>query len=308
MKRLVVFFATASLCQSCASPVIETTTDRNAKSDAPMIGYYLPKAEIPVTVTLDGKKQSLVLTYSATPKIVLDTKNKYFIRFNHEPLSSDQFTVSAPEGLLEKVSTTTSDNTVAAIEGVNTIISKSKDLKTESNSPEFMAAGAEKIKKCAGSKSSMKIDFSQKTQSNKKSVEKTEECDIEIHATIEADKTGNLFSSSDIPTSDMNRKCKNCLFFRVNQLYKITITASFPKEKSSDQAVIEDSFTVMAPDMDTIAYAQFKRHPFVESSQTLEFNKGVLKGISVNRPSEVVGFLKVPAAGLATAIAIKSLD
>ncbi|MGV1769099.1 hypothetical protein ACQZ6B_02875 [Agrobacterium vitis] len=310
MKRFVAFFATALLCQSCASPVIETTTERISKSDAPVLGYYLPKAVIPITVSLDGLKKALVVSYSSTPNIVPDLKNKYFIRFNHEPLSSDQFTVSAPDGLLEKVSTTASDNTAVAIEGINTVLENYKKIETAMSAQGFDGEDNKSDDElCNGAKAILTLDFTNPKSPQTEDLNKIVNCSFKATLHIDPASSENLFPASAKTEIQAKTDCPNCLFFRVSRPYRVKLHVYLVKGSVPDpQYRIDNSFTVMAPDMDTIAYAQFKRHPFVESSQTLEFNKGVLKGINVNRPSDVVGFLKVPAAGLATAIAIKSLD
>ncbi|MUZ74218.1 hypothetical protein GOZ90_16135 [Agrobacterium vitis] len=313
MKRLVAFFATAVICQSCASSVIETTKDRNKKSDAPLMGYYLPKAQIPVTATFDGEKNSLTLSYSSTPNIVPDIRDRYYIRFHHEVLSSDQLTVSAPDGLLEKVSTTTSDNTSATIEGLNTVLEKSEKLnKLRINNSDVIQQIISELNKepkpCAGAQSIFNIDFIKPEQPERQDITEIPGCKLVVTASLTAlGNAEDLFPTLSETEAEAAKKCPNCLYFRTSRAYKVSLRAHLEQGKNISHQ-IKNSFTVMAPDLNTLAYVQFKRHPFVDSNQSLEFNKGVLKGISVSRPSEAVGFLKLPAAGLATAIAIKSLD
>ena len=110
----------------CAGPSIQTIHP-NAyvpeQFDGALIDYALPKAEQPVKAQYDAKSALLLLTFDGL-NTVADSQNVYTLAYNHAGLSTDEVEIQLEGGMLKIVSSSTKDQTIEAIQGINAILSQ----------------------------------------------------------------------------------------------------------------------------------------------------------------------------------------
>jgi hypothetical protein len=93
--------------------------------DGAYVSYFLPRGELPITVSFDGKTTGM-LSLSAGPiSIVPDFSRHYHVVYNHADLSTDEISITTEaNGLLKEVSSKTTDQTVQLVQQVNAILSQ----------------------------------------------------------------------------------------------------------------------------------------------------------------------------------------
>ncbi|QRM45846.1 hypothetical protein [Rhizobium sp. BG4] len=319
MKRLVTAtMAILPVLSGCGGTVIESSPDRIEKTEqrdkAPM-GYYLPRAEIPMTVTYVESKRAIAVAYEQTPKILPDTSfGPLYLYYHHQGLSSEKVTLSVgQDGLLKKVSSTSVGQTAEAIKGVNDIITQVSNLRAAmhiaSNPPV-------KTPTCEGvsAKITIRIDPSRKTAETQP-LTQVDGCKFSASQTVtpvdgEPSSAESALLANAEPLAGagaLKKKCAGKVCFRTQRAYKVRSTISFSGPAGDAELKISD-FIVMAPDPSLIGFIQFDRGVFASKTMTAEFTDGVLTSFSADNASEIVGFLAVPAAALTTATLISKLN
>ncbi|MGO7754675.1 hypothetical protein ACC817_08320 [Rhizobium ruizarguesonis] len=318
MKRLVrAMIGLLPILSGCGGTVIESSPTRMAKTEqrdkAPM-GYFLPRAEIPMTVTFVETKGAIVLAYDQAPKIVPDTDfGPLYLYYNHAGLSSEKVTLAVgQDGLLKKVSSTSVGQTAEAIKGVNDIITQVSNLRAAAGFVEPPAATS----KCEGvsARITVRIDPSEKA-AKVQPLTQVEGCRFTASQTItpvdgRPGSPENALLATAVPlgsSAELNDKCAGKVCFRTQRAYKVQVTIRFWGATGNPSLKVND-FVVMAPDPSLIGFIQFDRGVFASKTMTAEFTDGILTSFSADNASEIVGFLAVPAAALTTATLISKLN
>jgi hypothetical protein len=105
------------------------------------------------------------------------------------------------------------------------------------------------------------------------------------------------------PTEDY---CNYAVCFRLTAGYNVRITArvvdSTGAPVGSSQTITQQVIGAAPCD---VGYVHFNRRPFTANTTQISFTNGLVSEFKASDPSEVVGFLAVPTAALATAAIIK---
>lgn len=317
MKRLVgAMIGLLPVLSGCGGTVIESSPARMAETEqrdkAPM-GYYLPRAEIPITVTFVETKRAISVTYEQTPRIVPDTDfGPLYLYYKHAGLSSEKVSLSVgQDGLLKKVSSTSVGQTAEAIKGVNDIITQISNLRAATAN-----IAVADTPKCEGVSARIIIDINPARKAAKvQPLTKVEGCNFTASQTITAvdgrpGSAENALLATAVPLrspAELQEKCAGKVCFRTQRAYRVQTTISFSGSDINDSLKVGD-FVVMAPDPSLIGFIQFDRGVFASKTMTAEFTDGILTSFSADNASEIVGFLAVPAAALTTATLITKLN
>ncbi|MGO8149682.1 hypothetical protein [Rhizobium leguminosarum] len=318
MKRLVrATIGLLPILSGCGGTVIESSPARMAETEqrdkAPM-GYYLPRAEIPITVTFVETKRALMVTYDQIPKMVADTKfGPLYLYYKHAGLSSEKVSLSVgQDGLLKKVSSTSVGQTAEAIKGLNDIITQVSNLRAASANIETLATAP----KCEGVSARITVDINPLQKIAKvQPLTQVEGCRFTASQKItpvdaRPGSPENALLATAVPlgsSAELKDQCAGKVCFRTQRAYRVQTTISFSGSDIHDSLTVGD-FVVMAPDPSLIGFIQFDRGVFASKTMTAEFTDGILTSFSADNASEIVGFLAVPAAALTTATLITKLN
>lgn len=318
MKRLVrAMIGLLPILSSCGGTVIEsspTPMERTDQRDKAPMGYYLPRAEIPMIVTFIESKGAIILAYDQTPKIVPDTDfGPLYLYYKHAGLSSENVTLSVgQDGLLKKVSSTSVGQTVEAIKGVNDIITQVSNLRAAASHAEPLAA----TPKCEGVSARITVGINPRQKAAKvQPLTQVEGCRFTASQTItpvdgRPGSAENALLATAVPlrnSTELKDKCAGKVCFRTQRAYRVQTTITFSGSGVNNSLKVGD-FVVMAPDPSLIGFIQFDRGVFASKTMTAEFTDGILTSFSADNASEIVGFLAVPAAALTTATLISKLN
>jgi hypothetical protein len=90
------------------------------------------------------------------------------------------------------------------------------------------------------------------------------------------------------------------VYFRAPKTYEVKLSLNVRGD-----AIDPIIMTLSAPDTKTLGYLRFPRGVFANRSLSVTFSNGMVSSQEFSRDSELIGFLAIPAAGLATAALIK---
>lgn len=306
--------AVAFALSACGGTVIESSSERRASEDftKAALGYYLPKAVIPIAVEVKGN--AVAVAYDTVPKLVPDTRfGPYYLYYSHQGLSTETVAMSVGRnGLLQKVSSTSVGQTAEAIKGVNEIITQAAALRAATHGllpPPAEAGKPAAPQPCNGVSTvfTLEIGPSETIIDPKKHKVKQDDCTIRIEPTLHAAGRAPLLASARSANANVDDQCKGMVCFRVQKAYTFAATVTVTGPGYRGETTINE-FALMAPDPALVGFIRFDRGVFASRSATAEFSDGVLTSFSASNASELVGFLAVPAAALTTATLIRKWD
>lgn len=305
--------AVAFLLSGCGGTVIESSSERQAPQDfsKAALGYYLPKAVIPIAVEVKGN--AVAVAYDPIPKLVPDTRyGPYYLYYNHQGLSTETVAISVGRnGLLQKVSSTSAGQTAEAIKGVNDIITQAAAFRAATKAL-VSPPDAEKAPPppCDGMSAvfTLEIGPNDTIIDPKNNKAEQDKCMIRITPALRTAGHAPLLANAEHARASFDDQCKGMVCFRVQKAYTFgaTVTVTGPSGYVGKTTIEE--FTLMAPDPALVGFIKFDRGVFASRSATAEFSDGVLTSFSASNASELVGFLAVPAAALTTATLIRKWD
>ncbi|MGV1785847.1 MULTISPECIES: hypothetical protein [Agrobacterium] len=297
IKIIGAMMASAMLVTACGGPIVEALTVEQATRSAPGDGafqrYFLPKGELDVTVAYNGDS-GFQLEYAKTVVADLDHP-PYYIRFLHDGLGKETATISVDPNtqLLTTVKSQGTQQFKELIEAGNAILKGMKDLR------DTLTHALEK--NCSGIKSLLKFDIL--TRDDIKPVEQPIAvkggCKFNARlSVVDVDKYPSVVASQSIAQGQTSPG--GVVYFRAPRTYELTLTLDVNGDANGPAKM-----TVSAPDTKTLGYLRFPRGVFASRSLSVTFSNGMVSSQEFSRDSELIGFLAIPAAGLATAALIK---
>jgi hypothetical protein len=235
------------------------------------VGYFLPKGLIRVKLTPSQDSYDLTIESLFVP----DPDFFYTLAYDPSAWADDSIKVTLSENsLISTIEVTTEDKTSAIVEKVIGIV---KDVVKSVSLPVPGAAVAkgERVKVLA-------ITFDpNKPEDIREVTNKLEENGISIKITSLKGK-----GVAGTTTYQDNLFLKgNSIYYRPLVPYKITLEA---------QDVIKSEIFYL-PNGAPILSMDINRAPFIKKTTKLSFTNGILTSVEINKPSEVLGGLEIPA-------------
>lgn len=288
----------------CANNVIETLDKDaaiNERFDGAFLDYFFARAEITATASFDKDTQSLSISLSQDIKALPDFEHRHTLSYSHAALSSDEIDIQLDNGLLKKVSSTTSDQTVAVVQGINALLTQASALDAALKTTTTVKKGDEARPIICDS--NMKVNATKDINyGTLRLVEEKGSKNCKINLTISANQNATLnamgYPKSNVDTPSENI-CDHAVCFRLSGGYTIVANAEITDKNGniiSGNTIksVSTKAYVVAPITDRVGFVRFERRRFVSNSTTLTFSNGVLTGFSAKDPSELVGFLTLP--------------
>jgi len=284
-------FAVAALAVSCSLPVTVEKIERDQQYFAG-INYFLPKGIVDLTiksnstVDKDGKPTgNLAVSLSIDAvKYVPDPLYHYSVSINHDSFYDDDISVAVDEkGLLKSVNSITSDRTADIIQK---IAEAPKDILTVK-----LLTDKPRITK-------FDIKFSLDPESA------TDRARLNQHLSrIDPRIQFRAQPVVAIPSSQSRHHpdCGIHVCFRTAMPYALEL---FTVE-GSDIVVVARQIAVL-PNRHVVGQIPITRAPFVKKEFKLAFTNGMLTSVSLNNPSEVLGFVQIPITVAKAIVSIPS--
>ena len=272
MKRswsLIAILMIAVSFSGCSLAVLESSHSPNGQVSQPgSIGYFLPKGLVHFSVT---GSQAQGWTIVASSKIVPDRGQFYTLTYNASPLSDDQVKINvSTEGLLESIDVTVADKT-------GDIIVKLAQLAKEA--AKLSALGLEGR---APKPKELVLDQDIDPDNSEELKNLNEKLKIfGLKAII--DPLGHDMQINSGPRENRG------VYYRPLIPYRVTISTLEGAEKmvcKSEILSLPNGAPIMAVDV--------TRACLVTKVTKLTFDKGTLKAVDINKPSEVSALVDIP--------------
>jgi len=288
----------------CAGPVIKTV-DKGAsypdRFDGALINYFLARGEITATASYSKESKLLTVTLGDQIKAIPDFNHRHTLAYAHGALSTDEIAIELDNGLLKKVSSTSTDQTVDAVKAINALMTQTASTlaafaQTTTSAPRAAARTAAAT--CEGDMKSTAIKdvtFNAATRLSRDKIT-SDQCYIDISVTVTPRGVLGLAGfpqgSNDTPSEDI---CNEAVCFRMTGAYTVTATAVIRNASAADQGQAQKATAdILAPHATNVGFVRFDRRRFVANTTTVTFSNGMVSGFAAKDPSEVVGFLTLP--------------
>ena len=110
-------------------------------------------------------------------------------------------------------------------------------------------------------------------------------------------------ASAATKQNDPPNAARDGIFYRPALPYIITFKTKDEKKAKESVRTVQ---TIYLPNAAPILALDIKRPSFVKSTQTIEFENGLLKSWSITKPSEALGFVSIPVGAVKSIAAIPS--
>jgi hypothetical protein len=279
-----------------------------------MISYAFARGEVTITASY-SKDTQLVSIATPTFAALPDLHHVHTLVYRHSQLSRDQPDIQLDSGgLLKSVSTTTTDQTVAAIQNLNSLLTQigttqvalSKSLLSVAKEPPPQPS----LNDCKYNLQTTVIadvTYNHKTTSLPRPLP-TNQCYLELDVDIDLPKaTFGLVGFPNLGDDSITEDfCNQAVCFRLTGAYVLHITATlYDTDHKTPLQSATLKYQVLAPQLDTIGFVRFKRRLFVTNMTTVNFVNGMVSEFKSDDPSEVAGVFTLPVAVLQTAAIIK---
>jgi hypothetical protein len=271
----------------CAKTSIESLLIESGTNVGSGIIYSLPRGLLKISVKRASDKQ---VTFKATPLIVPDEENRYSVRFRPLANANDTFDIAVDnKGLLVGGSVTNEDKTPEIIQEIVDIATQIEQaFRTERESDgEDRSFVVESI-----------FDpFDEKAVSSfNKQLRDLSGSQLKIYVAVNSD---HVFRDTDSNHKINFVECSKSLCFRIPTALQITL--KYSNEKESDIA----SEVVVLPDPMFLGGIDIARAACVKKTTALTFNDGMLTKHRIEKPSELLGCLKIPSTIVGALIGLK---
>lgn len=274
--------------------------------DGALISYALASGEVQFSATYTAKDQIVTLTSDQQVKAVPDFNHEHILAYSHRDLSSDDVSVDLDGALLQQVSSTTEDKSVATIQAVNELLTQAAATRKAIETIKYRRPEeAEKPPACTDMKVSRDINVTYRTQLK----EVTQQVSAagsgcELHITIRASEPVHTLGVYGFPNDQRDNpteeRCDHAVCFRLAGKYHITATAE-AKQPGKTPTKTTMEFDVLAPRPDQIGFVRFNRRAFVKNTTTIQWKNGIVSHFAATNPSEVLGSISLPTALFGTA-------
>jgi hypothetical protein len=312
-STVIGWIAFASLLAACGPSIVtaNSTDDLRQPIDGAYMSYAFARAEMSVSASF--KSQALTIS---TPTITAfpDLKHVHTLVYRHSPIAIDQPDIQLDGVLLKQVSSSTQDQSATAITAANTLLTQVAATQLALAGPAAVAralvpgpGGPAPTPTCPDDIQVTRIaDITLGTSQNQVVQQGSPKCkvilDIKNSGPI---KTFMMIGYPRAGDENLTESyCDEAICFRLTAAYRITIAATLLDQNGHavpGQPSVQTVQQVLAPRDDAICFVRFNRRAFSLNSTSLSFTNGMVSEFKSNDPSEVVGFLAVPAAALATA-------
>lgn len=318
------------LLLGCAGPVVQTL-NKNAplpeNSDSAILSYAFAKGVLSVTAQYDKDKAFWI---SSDPNITAlpDLNHVHKLTYQHAGLSTDQVEIQLSNGILQKISSTSNDQTIDTVKALNALLTQvgvAKPTLQKLMVKEILRGGepspppSSDVSNCQDKFSvTQVVDITNRQLLDSPEIRLAGKCYITLKVepprlTRVFDVTGYPENQLDNPTEDF---CDQAVCFRPTGAYTLNVTAqiflngkdkvavTIKDEKGNPkEAKLNTTIQVLAPSGGTrIGFVRFNRRAFVENSTTLTFNSGMLTGFQSKNPSEIAGFFSLPTEVLKSVV------
>lgn len=310
----------ALLLAGCGQSIRTLNADdaRHGPPNGALMSYAFARAELTFNASFTAK--SGLLTISADPiKALPDFAHQHELSYSHGALSTDDVAISLDNGMLKKISSTTTDQTVDAVKAANALLTQVAATQTALSAPSAhkLVAETPTYKNPCGNAEDIKVsrtvdvtyDDRGKLIIQQASSTCTIRLDIELVKLITTLGIAGSPRESDEPSTE--NICNEAVCFRLAGAYRIKATATLINSATGDVVKMPDNKTpiaatadiqVMAPQRDAVGFVRFNRHAFVANSTSVSFTNGIVSDFTAKDPSEIVGFLSLPTELLKTVV------
>jgi hypothetical protein len=280
--------------------------------DGAQMNYAFARTELSVSATY---KAGAALTIAApTTAGMPDFGHVHTLVYKHNPLSFDAPDVMLDGVLLKQVSSTTTDQTSAAMTAVNSLLTQAIATQTALNGAATKPpAKADLVAPTVTGTCDSDLQVSRvRDLTNEVSrpiviQQASPKCGLDLTIAAQPTRIFGLYGyTRDDDRGPTEELCNNAVCFRLTAGYDVTITANVI-DKSTAKIVATSQVTtqVLGASRYHVGYVHFNRRPFTANMTQLSFTSGLVSEFKASDPSEVVGFLAVPTAALATAAILK---
>lgn len=270
--------ASFALLAGCASSHLMTSGGSQRENAAISIPYSLPRGLIKISV---ARNEHDVLAVDVLDVVYEpDPAHQYYLTYDHSLFSTDTVSIQTTDtGLLEKISAQSKDQR-------GEVVKKLVELATETGKA-FIGA--------RGKTTDPYPTFSYETffdptlkEDRDRLIADLGEYGVEI---LELDATPLGSALSRGAAKDCNRGA--CFRLAIPYAFVIAYrnqpTIAFP-----DPTPARGTANILIPNGSPILAVEINRYAFVEAKTEIVFDDGMLTKISLDKPSEAVGFMEIP--------------
>jgi hypothetical protein len=283
--------------------------------DGAIISYAFVRTEL--TVSASYKAGGALTIAAPTTAGVPDLEHVHTLVYQHNPFWVDAPDIQLNGVLLSKISSTTQDQAVTAVTSANLLLTQLAATQLALDSASKVAASP-KLAAPAPNPCKEDIQVSQVIDLTRgipqKPVVQQGSQDCYIKLDVKFSPPVRTFEFVGYPRNgDQNLTedyCNEAVCFRSTGAYVVKITATLINTSGTVGTVptpVDTTQQVLGAVKNEIGFVHFKRREFTTNTTTLSFNTttGLVSEFSSSDPSEVVGFLALPTAALATAALVK---
>jgi hypothetical protein len=309
--REFFFLLAVSLSAAC-SPVIETVSKNEVvpqSFDGALLSYAFARGEVSIAASYKSGGLSIAAP-QFTPQP--DLNHVHALLYGHGPLSIDQPDIQLDGVMLKMVSSTTQDQTVAAVQALNSLLTQIGTTQAALNKP---GGGLIHALTVAPAQCTDDIQVSRVVDVTYGKVgplsvnQSGQKCHVELDVKVTPPiKTFGIAGfprpGDDSITEDY---CNQAVCFRLTGAYVVVSTATLigPAPDRKVMATVTSKQQVLAPQQDAIGFVRFNRRAFVTNTTSITFANGMISEFKSSDPSEIVGFFTLPVALLQTAAILK---
>jgi hypothetical protein len=312
--RIGFCFAFFFLLVQCGE-VIQTFPDRSSDRypgglDGAQINYAFARTELTASATYKAGGALVIAT--PTTAGMPDFEHVHTLVYKHNAFSFDAPDVMLDGVLLKQVSSTTTDQTTAAIGAVNSLLTQAvatqAALNGSATKPAVKADAVPSTKCDSDLQVSRVLDLTNDDLHDPVNQQSATNCTLTLRIVAQPRRIFGLYGyARDNDSGPTEEFCNYAVCFRLTAGYDVTMIATVTDNSSKPSRTIVSrvSTQVLGASKDRVGYVHFNRRPFTVNTTQLSFTSGLVSEFKASDPSEVVGFLAVPTAALATAAILK---
>jgi hypothetical protein len=278
--------------------------------DGAQINYAFTRTELTASATY--KAGAALVIAAPTTAAMPDFGHIHTLVYRHNAFSFDAPDVMLDGVLLKQVSSTTTDQTTAAIGAVNSLLTQAVATQTAINGaatkPAVKADIAPATKCDSDLQVSRVLDLTNDDLHDPVVQQSATNCTLDLKISAQPRATFGLYGyAREDDTGPTEDYCNSAVCFRLTAGFDVTITATLTDKSGTTTKTTSShvSTQVLGASKYRVGYVHFNRRPFTANTTQLSFTNGLVSEFKASDPSEVVGFLAVPTAALATAAIVK---
>lgn len=263
---------------ACNAPVVQSLPFSQVSPVTSGVVYSLPRGLVRVTVSRDDKGK---YSYSASPVIVPDSRYRYTLNFLPHSAYYDALDITVDgSGLLSSSKIVTEDKSADIIKEVGAIKDDLREIAK-------VAPVTDAPPKVPFSLTQLVDPFDQKSLAQfNTALKDSSGSALALVFSLDASLTSTRPSDLDNPKQSV---CDQGFCVRV----PIAVFMAFKDHAKGGVVLFSDS--MLLPDPSTLVEVDVRRGPCVKKATDLKFTSGMLTTNNLDKPSEILGCLGVPA-------------